>query len=81
MASVEGAQRFPGQHWLTRLDQNRHRLVRGSQAGRVLHAHDTAARDEAGERDHTGAGRPYRRTDIARQIHPAVPGQPRSRRR
>jgi hypothetical protein len=81
MARVEGAQRFPGQHRLTHLDQNRHRLVRGAQAGRVLHAHDTSARDEPGERDHTGAGGPYRLTDVTRQIHPAVPGQPRSRRR
>ncbi len=58
-----------------------HRLVGGSQAARMGHAHDTATRDLPGEDDRACPGRPDHHAGRSGEIRSAVTGQPGLRRR
>jgi hypothetical protein len=76
-AGMSGRQRsdgVAGAHRLAGDDGRRHRLVRGSQAVRVIDAHDADPGDLTGETDHTGTGRVHPGRRCGGQVDPAVPG-------
>jgi hypothetical protein len=63
-----------GAHRLAGDDRRRHRLVRGTQAVRVVDAHDAGAGDLTGEPHHTGPRGVHGDCRYGGKVDAAVPG-------